>query len=529
MSHLGKTLLCITGSWGYLSVSPSTGWSPLVCMTDLFPHQMTGKLLRTLKLRRFIVIPPIQLLALYDSNKLPISLIFCEEFVSMSDLCRMCKPRSGHKRELIRFKIQEAREKGHTDCLKVLYQIKDYWSVREPSPDKALVEAARNGQFGLVKYLVSLNSFSPLHGALREPINEARSRGHFHIVDFLVASEENVCRKTPLISATNDEDENMVRYLLQAGVDVNMMTRYDQTALEEATLNGFTNIAIMLIEAGADVNFLGNSGYTALMLAMLKRNLRLGEVLIKAGADVDQLCLRGHTALSHCALDGDEEGVRMLVEAGADVNRVNESGDTALMVAVQKGYLKDSSKGARMSAEAGADVNRPFLQAEQYLHSVLVEGTDLSRVGKSGDALMIAAQKAYVNIIEILIEAGANVNKICDKNKVALLLAFKGNKKGLRLLLRSGAKVNMGRHSFSTLKPNIRLLLYAAGEMMMNHPEYLKSPTNTLHHHCRMAIRRHLLKLDRHENLFVRIPRLGLPSRLTKYLLFDTSLDENDT
>ena len=438
----------------------------------------------------------------------------------MSDLCRTCKPSLGYRRELISFKIQEAAKKDHTECLEVLLQMQGILSSSPNDIHSKLVKAARKGHFGLVKLLFRCKCWF-LHD-LQQPLCEAMSRGYIHIMEYLVASATNIEGQTPLILATTKEDQNMVKSVLQAGVDVNTMTRFGRTALEEATLNGCTKIVIMLIEAGADVNFLAKSGHTALMLAMHKGNLRMGEVLIKAGADVDKFCLRGRTALSHCAFEGNEDGVRMLVEAGADVNKVDEDCDTALMIAVRKGHVNITEA----LIEAGADVNRPFLQDEQDIHSVLVEGADLSIVGESGDT---APQKAYVNIIEILIEAGADVNKICEKNKVALLLAFKGNEKAVGLLLRSGAKVNTGRQSFSTLKPNIRLLLYAAGEMMMNYPEYLKSPTNTLHHHCRMVIRRHLLKLDRHENLFLRIPRLGLPSRLAKYLLFDTSLDENDT
>ena len=46
-----------------------------------------------------------------------------------------------------------------------------------------------------------------------------------------------------------------------------------------------------------------------------------------------------------------------------------------------------------------------------------------------------------------------------------------------------------------------------------------------LKHLCREAIRKHLLKLDPHTHLFDRVPRLGLPSLLTEYLLYDMSLD----
>ena len=36
----------------------------------------------------------------------------------------------------------------------------------------------------------------------------------------------------------------------------------------------------------------------------------------------------------------------------------------------------------------------------------------------------------------------------------------------------------------------------------------------------------HLLKLDPHENLFVRVPRLPLPKALQSYLLYDQTLDD---
>ena len=46
-----------------------------------------------------------------------------------------------------------------------------------------------------------------------------------------------------------------------------------------------------------------------------------------------------------------------------------------------------------------------------------------------------------------------------------------------------------------------------------------------LKHLCREATRKHLLKLDPHTHLLGRVPRLGLPSLLTEYLLYNMSLD----
>ena len=123
------------------------------------------------------------------------------------------------------------------------------------------------------------------------------------------------------------------------------------------------------------------------------------------------------------------------------------------------------------------------------------------------------------------------MNKIGKYNHTTLLLfALIGNERGVRLLLRSGAKViTTVCKRYVTLKPRIRLLLWAAGQRMIRRmiPRHLKLRKDTLYLHCRAAVRRHLLNLDPHENLFLRVPRLGLPSLLAKNLLFNTSLEEN--
>ena len=58
-------------------------------------------------------------------------------------------------------------------------------------------------------------------------------------------------------------------------------------------------------------------------------------------------------------------------------------------------------------------------------------------------------------------------------------------------------------------------------------PERVPEPLPTeeelqfcLKHICREMIRTHLLDINPHENLFVRLPKLHLPSLLERYLLY---------
>ena len=108
----------------------------------------------------------------------------------------------------------------------------------------------------------------------------------------------------------------------------------------------------------------------------------------------------------------------------------------------------------------------------------------------------------------------------------------------IKALLRSGAKVDIAADNALTTylesdrkprrKRQLAMLLFAAGERLKETsvPEYLLPPKQmTLKHLCRESIRKHLLKI-RKSNLFYRVPKLGLPAALNRYILYEQSVTE---
>ena len=126
-------------------------------------------------------------------------------------------------------------------------------------------------------------------------------------------------------------------------------------------------------------------------------------------------------------------------------------------------------------------------------------------------AVRIEARDTKYESVKILLSAGAHVNKV-DK--------FDNYHDYVRKFYRD-----------ETWKYEESLqLMFAAGERMDYKVEDIfKCPDldQGLKQLCREAIRSHLLQLDQNINLFVRIPRLGLPTLLVKYLLYNMSLDSN--
>ena len=154
-------------------------------------------------------------------------------------------------------------------------------------------------------------------------------------------------------------------------------------------------------------------------------------------------------------------------------------------------------------------------------------------------------------------------------NLVLLRGAMTENNKFVKLLLRASAHTNINNYvgnnaleEYIVLKGRVKrymtdgeyptsakkrmcMLLFAAGELcretailltddeyhqsdMIKTPEYLLESEFSLKNKCREAVRNHLLDLDQHTNLFIRIPRLNLPPSLQRYLLYGFSLDDDD-
>ena len=239
------------------------------------------------------------------------------------------------------------------------------------------------------------------------------------------------------------------------------------------------------------------------------------QLLIEAGADVNTQSKWGNIAVVDAALEGHDKCVELLIKAGADVNKQDGCSSTALICAAGRGH----TKCLELLVEAGADMN---VQKDWGI-----------------TALIKAARWGHDKCIGLLLEAGADVN-IPDiyGNTAVMNAAYENHGKCVQMLFTHDAAV--GRyHVPSCCKSDIgnevkfkRLMmqLFSSGQELLGlDEEYTKEALLgtklSLKSICREAIRNHLLQMS-NVNLFVRVPRLGLPSILTDYLLYDQTLDD---
>lgn len=256
------------------------------------------------------------------------------------------------------------------------------------------------------------------------------------------------------LEAIKNNDVAEVRKAIENGVDVNGKYKYGRTALMMAIKNKSSDIAMLLIENGANVNAKDATGGTALMTAAFYNCLEIAKLLIDEGVDTDAKDMYGMTALIWAAQADSLDVAKLLIDEGIDVNVKMGIGHTALIYAT----VRSSLQMVKLLIDNGADVNVRFncdlsiffnyvdAVYEEYYGTDEVEkviGEVASNVKSPEDmtTLMWAALFNSLQIAELLIDNGADVNAKNKAGETALMLAERrGYQKMITLLKEHRAK-----------------------------------------------------------------------------------------
>jgi ankyrin repeat protein len=245
-------------------------------------------------------------------------------------------------------------------------------------------------------------------------------------------------------------DREAVRAALARKADVNAAQVDGTTALHWAVERDDVELAELLLTAGARVSARTREGVTPLRLAAINGSARMLGRLIRSGADPNApLTTAGDTALMLASRTGQTGAMRVLLEARADVNaKESWGGTTALMWAVAQGH----AEAARVLIAAGADVNA----RSHYVAAANGRGFEgrtpvASRTEEKVEEfasgwltpLMFAARDGGLELVRILVAAGADVDAVVGDGKTALALAiFNGNYDVASFLVDRHADVN---------------------------------------------------------------------------------------
>ena len=210
----------------------------------------------------------------------------------------------------------------------------------------------------------------------------------------------------PLIDAVKAGDPGAVLSLLEQQTDVNAAEADGMTALHWAAYEDRAEIVHMLLEADANPNATSRRGITPLSLGAENGNVAIVEGLLKAGADPNAAA-SGQTALHVAAHTGNVEVAKVLVAHGATVDAEEAwFSETPLMLAAAGHH----PAMVEFLAEVGANVNAVAV-VSQITIAPGFPNQSFAQVPRGGlTPLMFAAREGCRECVQVLVEAGADVN-----------------------------------------------------------------------------------------------------------------------
>ncbi|XP_050390791.1 serine/threonine-protein phosphatase 6 regulatory ankyrin repeat subunit C-like [Patella vulgata] len=246
--------------------------------------------------------------------------------------------------------------------------------------------------------------------------------------------------KSPLKLAVQNSNTELIELLHQYGADITKQDNRGRTSLYPAAQNDDLYDGDVLLKTyGADINQKDKRGRTSLYLAVEKNNLKTVDVLLKMyGCDVNLSDDKEQSPLMLAVQNSNTELIGLLHQHGADINKqdacdVNLSdnqGKSPLMLAVQRG----NTELMALLHQYGADINQQdncgrtslYLAVESNTFNAVdvllkMDGCDVNLPDNKGKSpLMLAVQNSNTELIELLYQYGADINKQDGRGRSAV-------------------------------------------------------------------------------------------------------------
>lgn len=177
---------------------------------------------------------------------------------------------------------------------------------------------------------------------------------------------------TPLILATTNNHEDLVEYILTKPVNINKQNlRFLEAPIHKATENGNLTIVKGLVAAGADISLMSYDAQTPLVIAVCGGHLELVKFFLEEGCDPNGSQTPALESLLHLAAERGYYDISVeLIDAGVNVNHEDITETTPLQCAASNGHVNIM----KLLLNAGADINGSC-KDHTVLHSACLGGS----------------------------------------------------------------------------------------------------------------------------------------------------------
>jgi ankyrin repeat protein len=214
-----------------------------------------------------------------------------------------------------------------------------------------------------------------------------------------------------MVASSRDGSYAMMKLLIDAGADISAIARQHGSVLHTAATNGTSAMVQLLLDHGAATDTIDEWRETPLHGAAFSGSGATVRLLLRAGAEIEANNAFRWTALHSAALAGNAECVEALLEAGANVGAGDQYRNTPLHLALK-------SQGNQAVAHLILQRDSPEL---------IPAGLDDDVVDAEADCVppyyFLEKHKEETNVIEMLLDAGADIRAANDRNNSPLTWA----------------------------------------------------------------------------------------------------------
>lgn len=326
--------------------------------------------------------------------------------------------------------LMAAAYNGHTDVVTFLLDTNVAFDSADHIESTALHYACLNNHADIVRLLVS-------HGAEVDPVDQKNQTpfymsccyGHMDIIKLLLFGNEPIKRSIGSKKSTSLLSDNSSLFVpfshhslhINKCVDLNVKDVEGDTALHAACFNGHFEVVKLLIQIGMNVNVGNCKGQTPLLMACANGFFNIAKLLINNNANINQSDNEKFTPLLY-ASNSNLDTVELLIKHNCDIDAKNCDDITALHKACSNGHA-------------------------QIVDILIGNGANINACDRGGKTpLFYAARNNKVDVIELLLSRGANVDYWEEGGVTPLQGACKyGHIDAVVSLLKYNADVNAAR------------------------------------------------------------------------------------
>ncbi|KAJ7152007.1 ankyrin repeat-containing domain protein [Mycena filopes] len=351
--------------------------------------------------------------------------------------------------------LQATAARGHKQNVQLLLEHGAEVNARGGQYGNALQAAAASGSKESLQLLIGHGAdVNAQGGQYGNPLQAAAYMGNKEVVQLLIDHGADVNAQggkygNALQAVAANGHKRVVQLLIDYGADVNAQGGKYGNALQAAVVGGpwCMGAVQLLIDHGASMNAQGGEYGNALQAAAANGHKPAVQLLIDYGADVNAQGGKYGNALQAAVVGGPwcMGAVQLLIDHGADVNAQGGKYGNALQAVAANGH----KRVVQLLIDYGADVNA---QGGKYGNALQAAVCECPKAGSTamhfrqqhgvtssgglyGSALQAAAMEGHKEIVQLLIDHGADVNAQGGKYSDALQVAEKSGRREIVQLL----------------------------------------------------------------------------------------------